>query len=365
MKGTKFIAFCGAVLLIIGTFLPLADSNSLMNNSHADGSMMIAVAVTSFLLAAAERVHLEIWTGFAALALLLNALIGTESGLILGWGCVVILIATVLLLSGGLVATPDITSQSFHDWAQGVFAVAGIVAIVLGGWLYIAERRDKPRVVLQPSAAVVGVTPEKNSERRLEAVLLQFSIAIENRGARPLIFNCPAIDLFGLSGQEDRDPTYTDDLEATSLLPAVSTSPNWAKCVHEFEESRREDERQLFNDRKTSGDWVNPPQPTPEPQSGARYRDFFMESGDITTKTWEQRVRCDFDAVRIIFKLPKPNSTHDYETKILVPIADVCANKRNVSILHYAPIAPGVQSEVRTREKDSFGNGNSSTAELG
>lgn len=90
---------------------------------------------------------------------------------------------------------------------------------------------------------------------------------------------------------------------------------------------------------------VNPPRPNPVPASGARYRDFFMEPGEVTAKTWEQRISCDYDAVRVIFKLPKPYSTHDYETKILVPIADVCANERNVSILRYAPVAPGTDGD--------------------
>lgn len=70
-----------------------------------------------------------------------------------------------------------------------------------------------------------------------------------------------------------------------------------------------------------------------------------MEPGEIATKTWEQRVSCEYDAVRVIFKLPKPGSTHDYETKILVPIADVCANERNVSILRFGPVAPGTEGD--------------------
>jgi hypothetical protein len=33
----------------------------------------------------------------------------------------------------------------------------------------------------------------------------------------------------------------------------------------------------------------------------------------------------------VIFKLPKPDGTADYETKILVPIADICRGQRLVA----------------------------------
>lgn len=242
---------------------------------------------------------------------------------------------------------PKINTRKLHDAAQGVFAIVGSIAIAVGGLLYFAERRDKPRVILEPRTTVVGLGPESEaeSEGELDAVLLQVSISIENRSSRGLTFNCPAIDIIGLSGEEQRQPTYMDDLDGTSLLPVNNKSPNWMTCVHGFEQERREQEKRWFEAQSKSSDWVNPPRPSGLPISGARYRDFFMEPGEITTKTWEQRVPCDYDAVRVIFKLPKPHSVQDYETKILVPIADVCANKLNVSILRYAPSTPGTDTE--------------------
>lgn len=251
---------------------------------------------------------------------------------------------------------PKVDPHRFHDIAQGTFAIVGSIAIAVGAWLYIAERRDKPRVILEPRTTVVGLEPAGQSEGELQGVLLQVSISIENRSSRGLTFNCPAIDIIGLRGEEQRQPTYLDDLDGTSLLPANDKSPNWKTCVYGFEQDRRNREAAWFEEQRESEKWVNPPRPSGLPTSGARYRDFFMEPGEVATKTWEQRVPCDYDAVRVIFKLPKPNSVHDYETKILVPIAHVCANKLNVSILRYAPTAPatsvedtaGVQSEAGT-----------------
>lgn len=250
---------------------------------------------------------------------------------------------------------PKIDTHHLHDAAQGIFAIVGSIAILVGGVLYFAERRDKPRVILEPRTTVVGLSSQSEGEGELDAVLLQVSISIENRSSRGLTFNCPAIDIIGLRGEEQRQPTYMDDLAGTSLLPANPKSQNWMTCVYGFEQERREKEARWFEEQRTSSKWVNPPRPSGIPASGARYRDFFMEPGEITTRTWEQRVPCDYDAVRVIFKLPKPRSVQDYETKILVPIADVCANKLNVSILRYAPSTPGTNTE------DTVGAGNSTT----
>lgn len=243
-------------------------------------------------------------------------------------------------------ARPTINrSQKFHDWAQGWFAIAGIFAVIGGGILYIMERRDKPRIILQPRATVIGMDSAKASGT-LEAVLMQVSVAIENRGARSLILHCAAIDIIGLSGDELHHKTYTDDLAGTSLLPPPMGNQTWTKCVDGFEKTRREEEERLLLERRQSDQWVDPPLPTPAPKSGARYRDFFMEPGEITTKTWEQRVPCTYDAVRIIFKLPKPDSTHDYETKIVVPVADVCANERHISVHLFGTVTPGDKAET-------------------
>lgn len=83
--------------------------------------------------------------------------------------------------------------------------------------------------------------------------------------------------------------------------------------------------------RRGAAGSVNPPAVGGVPSTGARYRDFFMEPGEATTKTWEQLVPCSYSAIRAIFKLPKPDSTQDYETKILVPIADICRGERFVA----------------------------------
>jgi len=171
------------------------------------------------------------------------------------------------------------------------------------------------------------------------------AVTIENRGERGHWFNCAALDIIGLEGTENRTRPFPDDLTGESLLkidPNAPEDPVWTRCVGRdagngieriegFEERRDAAELQSQRRRRGDSDLVNPLVITGRPLSGARYRDFYMEPGERTTRTWEQPVSCRYNAVRMIFKLPKPHGTADYEAKILVPIVDICRGLRLVA----------------------------------
>ena len=189
-----------------------------------------------------------------------------------------------------------------------------------------------PRIVIRPTATVVGIAQgdAANGSPR-EGVLVQIAINIENRSTRGTWFNCAALDVIALTGGEDRNAVFPDDLMGTSLLPASQAEPVWQNCMR-FEAERQSREERRRRHRRDS-QRVNPPALFPPPVTGTRYRDFFMEPGEAIAKTWEQVVPCNYGAVRVIFKLPKPDeeSWIEYETKILVPIADVCRGERSVA----------------------------------
>ena len=222
-------------------------------------------------------------------------------------------------------------ASTFHDVAQGIFAISGIVALVVAAGLYFTERRNMPRMVIAPSAIVLGAAGGRQRPSvQSNEVLVQFTARIENRSTRGDWFRCAALDVIGLEGDESRANPFPDDMQGESLLPASPQDDLWANCVNRFEVERRALGRMRIEEDQR---WVNSPALTDSPLTGARYRDFFMEPGEVVTKTWEQRVPCRFRAVRIIFKLPKPgqNSWLEYETKLLVPIADVCRGRRLVA----------------------------------
>ena len=228
-------------------------------------------------------------------------------------------------------------STNFGEFGNGVLGMATMIALIVGGWLYLFEGRTHPKVDISAAATVVGIPPRGwRPGRAMQNVLVQISVNIENRGERGRWFNCAALDILGLQGVENRTAPYPDDLAGPSLLriqPNQASDPVWTHCVgaNGFEARRDQTELQEQNERRGESDSVNPPRISSPPGSGARYRDFYMEPGERITKTWEQPVPCSFNAVRVIFKLPKPNGTADYETKILVPIADICRGQRLVA----------------------------------
>lgn len=241
----------------------------------------------------------------------------------------------------------------FHYFGQGLFGIAGTIALIVAAILYFQERRDKPRIVLQPTATVVHIGGRDASAEG--QVLLQVSVGIENRGTRSLLAQCAAIDLIGIVGSEERARIYGDDLDGRSLLVRTGRDSDpaeeqvWRNCLA-FEDRRRLAEQRWLAQAHNRSRYVNPPQPTAQATSGSRYRDFFMEPGESVSRTWEQRVPCTFEAVRIIFKLPKPGSFTDYETKIIVPIADVCSRRRDVSVHRFAS-RTGAGDEGATKEE--------------
>lgn len=216
------------------------------------------------------------------------------------------------------------TGEMIQKWAQAAFAIAGTIALIIGALLYFTERRNKPRIVISPTATVVAMLPPGGRQGQpVENVLVQITINIENRSLWGAWYNCAALDIIALTGAEARHPEFPDDLQGPSLLPAPVQTEVWRNCARV--EARRQE---LERDRRSrgSGGRINPPALFPPPSTGTRYRDFFMEPGEVATKTWEQLVPCTNNAVRLIFKLPKPDSGEwvEYESKMLIPIADVC-----------------------------------------
>lgn len=251
-----------------------------------------------------------------------------------------IILGTVAAVATTCVALAKKNTDNIGEFGNGVLGLTSMIAVVAGSWLYYFEGRGHPRVNVSASATVVGLpTPGwQGLNHPLRNVLVQISVVIENRGERARGFNCAALDIIGLTGTEHRVMPYTDDLTGPSLLaidPHAPADPVWVNCVGpgNFEDGRNVRAREHQQKHRGDADVVNPPVISGPPQSGARYRDFFMEPGERTTKTWEQLVPCTFSAVRVIFKLPKPDGTADYETKILIPIVDICRGLRLVA--HY------------------------------
>jgi hypothetical protein len=214
-----------------------------------------------------------------------------------------------------------IDRAAFGNFGQGAAGIAAVVAIFGGMGVYFAGREYQAKIDLHsPTISVIRTADTGPSQ----VVLLGVSVPVENRSSHGLQIKCAAIDLIGLSAGALPSTTYIEDLDGTSLLSPPRQTDAWKRCTKEFEPER---ERLEGLERQAGGSDYRPFNPGRRSRpalSGARYSDFYLEPGETLTRNWEQWVPCSFVAVRVIFKVPKPHSTADLETKVVVPIADAC-----------------------------------------
>lgn len=86
MKDSKTLAFIGAALLFIGAFmpivsLPIVGSLNYFQNGRGDGVIIVILAIVTAALAATGRTRHVIWTGLAAIVMLLYTFIRVQSGI--------------------------------------------------------------------------------------------------------------------------------------------------------------------------------------------------------------------------------------------------------------------------------------------
>jgi hypothetical protein len=235
------------------------------------------------------------------------------------------LAALVLLaLVGAVLWGLGIAHDLFGDFGQGAAGLLSVIALFVAAGIYFFERGNKPKVVLQPP--VGSVIPLEGSAAKGEngAVLLHLAMTVENRSSNALLVQCAALDVIAVDVSGARNSRYYEDLPGASLLNPPAGKPLFDNCVSKFEAPRRERERDFVDRQVVEAETINPMRLSEEAQTGARFTDFSMEPGEVVTKTWDQRISCDVQAVQVIFKVPKPGDVVDYEAKSLIPIAAAC-----------------------------------------
>lgn len=228
-------------------------------------------------------------------------------------------LALVAALLWGLGIAHDL----FGDFGQGAAGLLSVIALFVAAGIYFFERGNKPKVVLLAPVGTV-IPLEASSAEGEEAVLLHLAMTVENRSANALLVQCAALDLIAVNVSGERNSRYYEDLPGVSLLDPPSGKPLFDNCVTKFEAPRRTRERQFLDRQARRAETINPMRLSEEARTGARFTDFSMEPGEVVTKTWDQRVSCNVQAVQVIFKVPKPDDVVEYESKSLIPIAAAC-----------------------------------------
>lgn len=243
----------------------------------------------------------------------------------------------VLVGAVGVLALAGCEWRVFANFGQGAAGFATVIALVCAAGLYFHGRQNKPKIVLHPPTSIVSPLPRSNRS----AVLLHVALTVENKSSERIKILCPAFDLIGLDGTASRHAVYYEDLVGTSLLFPPRGRKQFFDCVETYETVRRTAERLLLDTAalarqagREKGTAVNDPEPAPLAISGARFTDFVMEPGESVTKGWDEIVDCRYEAVQVIFKVPKPGDVFDYEAKTIVPIAEACeASAKKITVL--------------------------------
>jgi hypothetical protein len=230
----------------------------------------------------------------------------------------------VLALVGAVLWGLGIAHDLFGDFGQGAAGLLSVIALFVAAGIYFFERGNKPKVVLQPPMGTVTPIEDSAPGNSGDAALLHLAMTIENRSSNALRVQCAALDIIAVDVSGARNSRYYEDLPGVSLLNPPAGKPLFDNCVTKFEAPRRERERESVDRQAREAGTINPMRVSDEARTGARFTDFSMEPGEVVTKTWDQRISCDVQAVQVIFKVPKPDEVVDYEAKNLIPIAAAC-----------------------------------------
>ena len=208
-------------------------------------------------------------------------------------------------LVGGTPARSD-----FSEFAQGLASIVTIIAIFIAAGLYFLERRDRVRLAFAVEANVIQLARSGSAARQ---ALMTVRVPVENKGAQNVTLQCIAVEIYGLGAQEGlrRNPASPEEI-AMASLPGVPNAPEApAEC------DRAEERR--------SGAAANSVRPL------FRWAPLFLEPQEIDDLYLEMPVSCEFSLLRILVKLRvSPQNPIAYESKIVVPLSDVCSGRRDV-----------------------------------
>jgi hypothetical protein len=223
--------------------------------------------------------------------------------------------------------------EKLSQFGQGWLGIASTLALATGVWLFVTERRDKPKIDLGVGYTALALSPDTSPSGR---ALVQFVASIENRGSHLMTFDCAALDVHGIpaAGVLPRNPEFQNDFDLKPLLQATATGKEWEIC--------RPIERGRWLKKNPDRD----PAGYVAPTTGFRYRRFKLEPGEKKTRHFELAVPCDYAAVRFTFNVPKPRTSDVYEIKEIVPLASACKESREIAEVP-APAETATRSEPR------------------
>jgi hypothetical protein len=250
-------------------------------------------------------------------------------------------VMTGVLLWAGMVLDPR--NQGLSSVAQGIAGVATVVALFIAVGVYFLERKDKPSITFSVDAARALLAPPGSAQGGARRnVLLGIRVLLTNNGARRVEMKCIALALFrpARADRVARNPGSPEEMELEPIVEQIPYDrPNGLGGAHDRDVAQIDAciDRDLARVRGRTGD--------PDIPRGA-VRPLFMwsplrlEPRDVDDRYFEIQASCADPFVRVLVKMRVDPGSEVYETKAIIPLAEICSGAESGVA---TPVASGVE----------------------
>ena len=233
---------------------------------------------------------------------------------------------TGILVWAGVVIDPR--HQGLSTVAQGIAGVATVVALFIAVGVYFLERKDKPSITFSVDAArALLAQPSGARGGGGRNVLLGIRVLLTNNGNRRVEMKCIALALFRpvRSERVERNAGAPEEMMLEPVVEYIAYDrPNGRGGAHDRDVAQINAciDRDLKRIRDRTGNQGLP---------RAAVRPLFMwsplrlEPRDVDDRYFEIQASCRDPFVRVMVKMRVDPDTEVYETKAIIPLAEICS----------------------------------------
>lgn len=248
---------------------------------------------------------------------------------------------TAVLLWAGMALDPK--NQGLSSVAQGIAGVATVMALFIAVGVYFLERKDKPSITFTVDAARALLSrPGGTRGGPGRNVLLGIRVLVTNNGARRVEMKCIALALFRPARPDRvaRNPGAPEEMLLEPLVTRIPYDrPNGLGGAHDRDVAQIDAciDRDLARIRGRTGD-QNIPRSAVRPLF--MWSPLRLEPHDVDDRYFEIQGSCADPFVRVLVKMRVDPESEVYETKAIIPLAEICSGAESGVAI---PMASGVE----------------------
>jgi len=196
----------------------------------------------------------------------------------------------------------------FSAFAQGFAAIVTVVALFIAAGIYFVERKDKPRIEFDVTAAR-ALIPARGA--RPATVLLGIRILVKNNGNRQVELECMSLDMYlpNAGAPLVRNAGAPEEMALAQIRRPIPLPPRANQlCL------RGEERRLGFPPGSVRPLYMWPM--------------LTLEPNEADDGYFEVPVSCAYPFVRVLVKLRlRPGDALSWETKAIIPLREICEGR--------------------------------------